>query len=139
VVSLLHSIVRHVGEIPNRGLDYGLLRYFERVPELVDAADPQIEFNYLGRFDLTTSAASDEPEPWAPITDLDLNGHLPAAPEPDLPLRYALDVVSVVRGTPEGPQLVTSWRWSDRLMDEAQANHLADIWEQAVAAVADAL
>ncbi len=115
------------------------MRHFERVPELVASADPQVEFNYLGRFDLSAAGASDTPEPWSPITDLELNGRLPTAPEPDLPLRYALDVVSVVRGTPEGPQLVTSWRWSEALMVEADADRLAEIWQHAVSAVAAAL
>ncbi|WP_110470102.1 condensation domain-containing protein [Williamsia limnetica] len=139
VRALVASVAEHIGGIPNRGLDYGLLRHFERVPELVASTDPQVEFNYLGRFDLTTTGASDTPEPWSPITDLDLNGRLPTAPEPDLPLRYALDVVSVVRGTPEGPQLVTSWRWSKEVMDSADADRLAQIWQQAVAVVASAL
>ncbi|OZG26277.1 non-ribosomal peptide synthetase [Williamsia sp. 1138] len=139
VRALVDSVAEHVGSIPNRGLDYGLLRHFERVPELVASADPQVEFNYLGRFDLSAAGASDTPEPWSPITDLELNSRLPTAPEPDLPLRYALDVVSVVRGTPEGPQLVTSWRWSEALMVEADADRLAEIWQHAVSAVAAAL
>ncbi|WP_372436036.1 amino acid adenylation domain-containing protein [Williamsia soli] len=139
VRALIDSVTEHIAGIPNRGLDYGLLRHFERVPELVASTDPQVEFNYLGRFDLSSAGASDTPEPWAPITDLDLNDRLPTAPEPELPLRYALDVVSVVRGTPLGPQLVTSWRWSDQLMVEADADRLAEIWQRALSAVAAAL
>ena len=65
---------------------------------------------------------------WAPVTDLALNEHLPIDPEPDLPLRYTLDVVSVVRATADGPQLVTNWRYGSDLLDAAQARELADLW-----------
>jgi mycobactin peptide synthetase MbtF len=138
-VALLDSVTSHVGAIPRRGIDYGLLRHVERVAGLVDLADPQIEFNYLGRFDLSSAGATDNPRPWSAITDLELNGHLPTAPEPELPLRYALDVVAVVRGTAEGPQLVTSLRWSESLMNARQADDLAAIWQESVAALARAL
>ncbi|WP_031331506.1 non-ribosomal peptide synthetase [Williamsia sp. D3] len=138
-VALLDSVTSHVGAIPRRGIDYGLLRHVERVSGLVDLADPQIEFNYLGRFDLSSAGATDNPRPWSAITDLELNGHLPTAPEPELPLRYALDVVAVVRGTAEGPQLVTSLRWSESLMNARQADDLAAIWQESVAALARAL
>ena len=138
-VALLDSVTSHVNAIPRRGIDYGLLRHVERVPGLVDLADPQIEFNYLGRFDLSSAGATDRPRPWSAITDLELNAHLPTAPEPDLPLRYALDVVAVVRGTDEGPQLVTSLRWSESLMNSRQADDLAAIWQESVAALARAL
>lgn len=138
-IALLDSVTSHVNAIPRRGIDYGLLRHVERVRDLVDLADPQIEFNYLGRFDLSSAGATDEPRSWSAITDLELNGHLPTAPEPELPLRYALDVVAVVRGTAEGPQLVTSLRWSESLMNDRQADDLAGIWQESVAALARAL
>ena len=124
----LESVTAQIAQIPNNGLDYGLLRYGLRVPELVAAQPPQIEFNYLGRFDL---AGANE-APWAPITDLALNKLLPLDPEPDLPLRYTLDVAAAIQPTADGPQLVTTWRWSDALFSADRAKRLAEIWSRAL-------
>lgn len=129
----VESVTAELSAIPNRGFDYGLLRYAVRAPELVDGPAPQIEFNYLGRFDL--SGASEVASAWSPITDLALNGLLPLDPEPNLPLRYTLDVAAVVQPTAEGPQLVTTWRWSDKLFSAADADRLAEIWSQTIATV----
>jgi mycobactin peptide synthetase MbtF len=56
-----------------------------------------------------------------------------------LPLRYTFDVVPVVHPTPAGPQLVTSWRWSDRLTTDDEADQLAALWCDAVTTLAAAL
>ncbi|MGV9712547.1 amino acid adenylation domain-containing protein [Gordonia sp. NPDC003424] len=136
---LLASVADHVAAAPQGGLDFGVLKYLARVPELLAADEPQVEFNYLGRYDLHTEQdVTDGWAPWSPITDLELNDQLPTDPEPDLPLRYALDVVAVVRGTADGPQLVTNWRYSDALLSAADAAELAEIWQEAVAALAAA-
>ncbi|MFI6171696.1 amino acid adenylation domain-containing protein [Nocardia sp. NPDC051052] len=131
---LLNSVAAHLGSIPADGLDYGLLRYVGRVPELQATAEPQVEFNYLGRVDLSGNAN----QPWSVITDARTEA-LPLDPEPDLPLRYALDVISGIGTTPEGPQLSTNWRWSDSLFSASDAERLAALWQRAVAALADAL
>ena len=62
--ALLESVIAHLAAIPHEGLDYGLLRYVDRVPELQRAAEPQIQFGYLGRLDL--SGATDQP--WSLLT-----------------------------------------------------------------------
>ncbi|WP_433661679.1 amino acid adenylation domain-containing protein [Nocardia sp. CA-128927] len=131
--ALLNSVVAQIGSIPVDGLDYGLLRYVDRTPEL-QAAEPQVEFNYLGRVDLSGTAN----QPWSLITDAHRDA-LPLDPEPDLPLRYALDVISGIGTTPEGPQLTTNWRWSDALFAASDADRLADLWQRAVVALAAAL
>ena len=107
--ALLDSVTNHIGAIPNDGLDYGLLRYVERVPDLQGAAEPQIQFGYLGRLDL--SGATDQPtdQPLSLLTGPHLDA-LPIDPEPDLPLRFALNISVLVGATPEGPQLITNWR-----------------------------
>ncbi|MBF6297697.1 amino acid adenylation domain-containing protein [Nocardia amamiensis] len=129
--SLLDSVKAHLGAIPQQGLDYGLLRYVSRVPELQTAAEPQVEFNYLGRVDL--SGAVDQP--WSLLTG-PRNDALPLDPEPDLPLRYALDVIAGIGSTPDGPQLTTNWRWSEALFSEADADRLTRLWQRSIAALA---
>ncbi|CAM4431902.1 non-ribosomal peptide synthetase [Nocardia ninae] len=132
--ALLNSVAAQLASIPAAGLDYGLLRYSARTPELLAAPEPQIEFNYLGRVDLSGNAT----QSWSVITDT-RNDALPLDPEPDLPLRYALDVIAGIGTTPDGPQLSTNWRWSAALFTPADADHLATLWQRAVAALANAL
>jgi mycobactin peptide synthetase MbtF len=137
--ALLRSVSDHLAAVPNRGFDYGLLRYHRRDPVLVDARHPQVEFNFIGRHDLGARGGAAEGGAWSLITDAALNGALPTAPEPSLPLRYAFDVISVVNATDGGPQLLTSWRWSDQLTTAAEAGELADLWSRALGALGDAL
>ena len=132
--ALLDVVAGELDSIPNRGLDYGLLRYARQESALVEAVDPQVEFNYLGRFDL--GVADEKPGPWQPVVDLGVNEHLPTDPEPDLPLRYALDIVAVVRATDAGPQLVTNWRYCSTVLSAADVSRLSDLWARTVAALA---
>ncbi|MEU7142872.1 amino acid adenylation domain-containing protein [Nocardia sp. NPDC046473] len=132
--ALLDAVATHLAEMPNNGLDYGVLRYLDAVPELIDAPPPQVLFDYLGRFDLSGAG-----RPWAPIPDPALHGCLPLVSEPDFALRYALDVIAAVRTTAAGPQLVTYLRWSESVFTAAAAQRLAELWHDAVTALDRAL
>ncbi|MFC4124694.1 amino acid adenylation domain-containing protein [Nocardia rhizosphaerae] len=132
--ALLDSVTAHLREIPNQGLDYGLLRYVDRVPELRAAAEPQVEFNYLGRVDL----AGAEHKPWSLLVG-EHDTALPLDPEPDLPLRYAVDVIAGIGTTPEGPALTTNFRWSTALFTPDTANRFAELWAAALTVLATAV
>jgi mycobactin peptide synthetase MbtF len=132
--TLLNSVSTHLREIPNQGIDYGLLRYVNRAAELRTAAEPQVEFNYLGRIDLS----GNETDPWSLLVG-EYDTVLPLDPEPDLPLRYAVDVIAGIGTTPEGSALTTNFRWSTALFTEAQAARFAELWELAITTLADAL
>ncbi|UXA11689.1 amino acid adenylation domain-containing protein [Mycobacterium sp. SMC-8] len=134
--TLLRAVARQLAEVPDRGLDYGLLRYTRRDETLAALPDPQVEFNYVGRHDLSADQTA---HAWSLITDETLNAHMPAAAEPDLPLRYTFDVISVISGGADGPQLRTSWRWSTVLSDAAEVDRLTVLWQRAVTALAEAL
>ena len=90
-------------------MDYGLLRYIDRVPELQHGAEPQIQFGYLGRLDLVGQRINRGRCSPTPYIDA-----LPIDPEPDLPLRFALNISVLVGATPEGPQLIANWRGAMR-------------------------
>ncbi|MFI6220640.1 amino acid adenylation domain-containing protein [Nocardia salmonicida] len=132
--TLLDSVSAHLREIPNQGLDYGLLRYVNRSAKLRTAAEPQVEFNYLGRIDLS----GNETDPWSLLVG-EHDTALPLDPEPDLPLRYAVDVIAGIGATPEGSALTTNFRWSTALFTEAKAARFAEHWELAITTLADAL
>ncbi|GAA3968819.1 non-ribosomal peptide synthetase [Gordonia caeni] len=133
---LLRTVADQVAAVPNSGLDYGLLRYgrTRRDEVLAAAAGPQLEFNYLGRFDLGLPVGA-EGAHWAPITDLDVNEALPTDPEPDLPLRYTIDLVCVVRATAQGPQLVANWRYASGAISAEEVTRLGELWSEAVDAL----
>ncbi len=129
---LVDTVVDVLGAIPNDGLDYGLLRYVVGAAEL--AAEPQILFSYLGRLDLGTVSDA----PWSLVAAPYIDA-LPVDPEPDLPLRFALNVSALVSTTQDGPRLVTNLRWSDALFTEADIDRLTQFWQRAVAALAAAI
>ncbi|MEU7765384.1 amino acid adenylation domain-containing protein [Nocardia sp. NPDC049190] len=130
--ALLDSVAAHIASIPEQGLDFGVLQQTAGVPELVDVHEPQVEFNYLGRVDLIGTGKS----AWSVITDPALAEAMTLVPEPDLPLRYALDVVAMVGSSAAGPQLVTNWRWSDSLFTAVEIDHLVELWDRSVAVLA---
>ncbi|MFF3225029.1 amino acid adenylation domain-containing protein [Nocardia suismassiliense] len=132
--ALLDAVTTHLADMPNNGIDYGVLRYLDAIPELVDAPQPQVLFDYLGRFDLAGAG-----RPWAPIPDPALHGCLPLVAEPDFPLRYALDVIAAVRTTADGPELVTYLRWSDAIFTAEAVRRLGELWHDAVDAMDRAL
>lgn len=128
---LLRAVAAQLFSVPNKGLDYGLLRYGSSEPH----ADPQVMLDYLGRMDLSAAASG----PWTPVADLGLHQRLPVAPEPDLPLRHALDLVVAVYPGADGPRLATLLRWSEALFDSTEIDRFATIWQRCITAVAAAI
>ena len=137
--ALVQSVTDQLAAVPNRGLDYGLLRYRRRDPDLLTAPQPQIEFNYMGRFDLGSDGAGVQGAPWSLVADPALNQQLPISSEPDLGLRYTFDVIAVVTPTDAGPQLLTSWRWSELLSTQDDIDHLSALWRAAITTLKEAL
>jgi mycobactin peptide synthetase MbtF len=132
--ALLDSVTAQFRAIPHEGLDYGLLRYVDHVPELRRGAEPQIQFGYLGRLDL--GRATDQP--WSLLTEPYIDA-LPIDPEPDLPLRFALNISVLVGATPEGPRLIANWRWSGALFARSDIDRLTHFWQRAIVALAAGL
>jgi mycobactin peptide synthetase MbtF len=131
---LVESVVGHLAAIPNEGLDYGLLRYVDRAPELQYAAEPQIQFSYLGRLDL--GGVTDQP--WSLLTGPYIDA-LPDDPEPDLPLRFAVNLSAFVATTPDGTQLISNWRWSDALFTPSDIDRLTQLFQRGIAVLAACL
>jgi mycobactin peptide synthetase MbtF len=130
--SLLESVGAHISSVPFDGLDYGLLHRVRRVPALADAPEPQIEFNYLGRVDLSRSTHASA---WSLVTDPILSAATPLAPEPDLAVRAALSLIATIDTTAAGTQLMAMWRYSDALFDSADIDRLIALWHRSVTAL----
>ncbi|MEV0357579.1 amino acid adenylation domain-containing protein [Nocardia sp. NPDC050697] len=127
--ALLDSVIAQLAAVPAQGLDFGLLHSVARVPELADAPWPQLEFNYLGRTDLLGGGE----RAWGMVTDPALTAALPIAPEPALPLRYALGLIAAVG---PGPELTLTWRWSRELFTDTEIDDLTALLRRAVTALA---
>ena len=125
---MLAAAVKRVKEqvraMPDGGIGYGLLRYADAPCRDVLAALPRpaIRFNYLGRI-----GRQGGPQP-----HIVLGGGRAAA----MPMANAIELDIAAEERPDGPVLVTSWRWAPRLLPEPEMAAIASLWLDALAAVA---
>ncbi|GAB3812985.1 hypothetical protein GCM10027605_55810 [Micromonospora zhanjiangensis] len=118
---LLKTVKESVRTVPDGGLGYGILRHLDAGTGRVLAAlpEPEIGFNYLGRF----SARPDgRPEPWQPV------GTIGGAAGQDMPLRHVLEIDVVVLDAVDGPELRLTLTWAGRIVGDAEARSLGDTW-----------
>jgi non-ribosomal peptide synthase protein (TIGR01720 family) len=101
-------VKEHLRSLPDNGIGYGLLRYLNPATrpllcELEEANQPQISFNYLGRF--TGDADATEDGDWGLVAEDGLLGGADAG----LPFAHVLEINALVNDTDQGPQLSVSW------------------------------
>ncbi|GGS36128.1 non-ribosomal peptide synthetase [Actinokineospora fastidiosa] len=124
VGAALKRVKEQLRAVPDNGIGYGLLRHLNHDTRdtLADLLDPQISFNYLGRY-----ASSGTTRAWSAVTDegtvggADLTG---SRPDPATPLTHALSVNAVTEDHPDGPRLVVVWSWPRTLLAEADVRVL---------------
>ncbi|MCB9417790.1 MAG: amino acid adenylation domain-containing protein, partial [Mycolicibacterium sp.] len=110
------------------GVTYGLLRYLN--PDVaLDAADPAIGFNYLGR--LGTGELSDDL--WR--MDADAQSLLSAAAAIDMPLMHTVGLNAGTLDTESGPTLQASWTWATAALDDEQVDRLSRLWFDALGGI----
>ena len=120
----LKAVKEQLRAIPGRGLGYGLLRYVD--PEagrrLAGRPQPQIGFNYLGRFAVGGEAAPET---------VGLGGGSDGA----TPLAHLLEVNAVTLEGPEGLCLSANWSWAATQLSEPEVRSLAEAWRRALEAL----
>ncbi|WP_262061793.1 non-ribosomal peptide synthetase, partial [Streptomyces sp. STR69] len=131
----LARVRAHLTALPAAGIGHGLLRHLNARtgPLLAQVAEPQIEFNYMGRFD-RPAAADWSYAPEDDAADLDA--------DPGQPMSHALTLNAITENRPEGPELSAHWAYAAELLTEEQVQDLARTWFRALEAVvrrADAL
>ncbi|MEU0088909.1 amino acid adenylation domain-containing protein, partial [Streptomyces sp. NPDC006274] len=111
--------------VPDNGIGFGLLRYADRRAgeALAALGAPQIGFNYLGR--LGRSGEGD----WATAPGA---APLTGAYDPAMPLAHTVELNAFTQDGPDGPRLTAVWNWAGGLLTETEAQHLADLWFQAL-------
>ncbi|GAA0469940.1 hypothetical protein Ade02nite_32980 [Paractinoplanes deccanensis] len=121
------AVVRGVKErlraIPDGGVGYGLLRY---LGAFLPPAEPEVLFNYLGRFGSAESAD------WAPAPELPA-AH--AVAEAAMPVRHRLAVNVLAEDTVDGPVLRASFGFPAGAIGEEDVRRIADDWLAALVAV----
>ncbi|MFF6986967.1 non-ribosomal peptide synthase/polyketide synthase [Streptomyces sp. NPDC010273] len=124
----LARVREHLAALPTAGIGHGLLRHLNpgTGPGLAQLDAPQIEFNYMGRFDRPTAADwSYAPEDDAADLDAD----------PGQPMSHALTLNAITEDRPEGPVLSAHWAYAAELLTEEQVQDLARTWFRALEAV----
>ncbi|MFC4126350.1 amino acid adenylation domain-containing protein [Nocardia rhizosphaerae] len=118
--SAIKTTKEQLRALPDRGIGFGLLRYFggAAAETLVAAPVPQLSFNYLGR------AATGADGAWVPRRFAATNDDL-------APLAAVLDINAV--RTDAG--LEVTWAYASRLLDAAQVRELAELWALALDAL----
>ncbi|OBA89889.1 hypothetical protein A5662_23640 [Mycobacteriaceae bacterium 1482268.1] len=111
------------------GLTYGLLRYLNPDVDL-NAADPPIGFNYLGRLGAAASELSEEF--WRVCPDVAAAGASLAIP---LTLPHTLELNASTADTDAGPHLRANWTWAPSAIDHDQVNRLSRLWFEALAGI----
>ncbi|MDX3187115.1 amino acid adenylation domain-containing protein [Streptomyces sp. MN03-5084-2B] len=127
VHDVLHRTREQLRAGPADRLGYGLLRFL-RPETLGDVPEPEIAFNYLGRYATGTPADwAVAPEP-SPVPETGPGMVAPAV----------LTVNAALEDGPSGLRLVAHWIWAGNCLTDAEAHELADGWAAAVAALATA-
>ncbi|MEV6929729.1 amino acid adenylation domain-containing protein [Dactylosporangium sp. NPDC051485] len=123
------AVVRGVKDrlraIADGGLGYGVLRHLRTPAELPDA-EPEVLFNYLGRFAAAAEA------PWGLAPELPA-AHAVAAP--GMPVHHRLAVNASTVDTADGPVLRAEFSYPAAALTDADARRLADDWFAALVAI----
>ncbi|KUL46259.1 non-ribosomal peptide synthetase, partial [Streptomyces regalis] len=127
----LKRIKEQLRAVPDHGLGYGLLRHLnpDTAPALEKLPQPQILFNYLGRF--TASGAAGEPWELAPEAPM-----LRVPPDRGRPAAFGLEINAVAVEEASGVRLHVSASWPDGFLTESEAADLLGLWERALRGLA---
>ncbi|GAA3375588.1 hypothetical protein GCM10020367_43970 [Streptomyces sannanensis] len=129
----LKQVKEQLRAVPDQGLGYGLLRHLNHRTSAVLAAGatPLIGFNYLGRF--ATDTGDGRAAHWVSVGDTDAGA---GVGEGELPFAHALDINAATQDTEDGPRLRATLSWPGALFDATAVRALADLWHQALRALA---
>ncbi len=110
---------------PEGGIGFGMLRHANPLtgPVLARAGQPQVLFNYLGRF------GADRRADWGPADEFDA---LAAEPDPGLGVGYPLTVDVVSVESADGPRLRATFTYLTATMSADEAARIAEAFLDAL-------
>ncbi|MGE3661222.1 MAG: amino acid adenylation domain-containing protein [Pseudonocardia sp.] len=115
--------------VPHRGIGHGVLADLDPGSG-VGGVEPQILFNYLGRFG--AGAAPGAEADWDPVADHDALGE---GVDPGSEVR-GLSVNAIAHDTAAGPEFSAMLTWPTGVLTRAEIDLLARLWDEALRAVA---
>ncbi|WTG79236.1 amino acid adenylation domain-containing protein [Streptomyces sp. NBC_01563] len=126
----LKHIKEQLRTVPGTGIGYGVLRHLnpDTARQLAALPQPQIAFNYLGRF------AAPQDADWAMTAE---NAAIEGAGDERMPLHHALEINAITHDHVDGPQLTITCTWAGQLLDEQDIRNLGDAWVTALTALAE--
>ncbi|MBD0669788.1 non-ribosomal peptide synthetase, partial [Streptomyces sp. CBMA156] len=126
----LGRVKEQLRAVPDNGIGFGLLRHLnpDTAGVLAGYADPQVEFNYLGRFAPEGVTAEDVLAGSEAMTEGAATG---------LALGRVLGLDATTVDTPQGPLLVAQWSYAAGLLSEERVRALAEAWFTALGALAE--
>ncbi|MFJ8014481.1 alpha/beta fold hydrolase, partial [Streptomyces sp. NPDC096339] len=116
--------------LPDHGLGHGILRHLGGGPAPLPAVNPQLGFNYLGRF----AAVESYDGGWAAAPE---SREAFAATSGGMPLGHTVEVDALVEDGPDGPVLVANWTWAGQVLEPDDAEALAEGWFRALRTLAE--
>ncbi|MEU5152516.1 amino acid adenylation domain-containing protein, partial [Streptomyces yangpuensis] len=116
--------------LPDHGLGHGILRHLGDGPAPLPVVNPQLGFNYLGRF----AAVESYDGGWAAAPE---SREAFAATSGGMPLGHAIEVDALVEDGPDGPVLVANWTWAGEILEPGDAEALAEGWFRALRTLAE--
>ncbi|GCB44678.1 non-ribosomal peptide synthetase [Streptomyces sp. NL15-2K] len=129
----VRAVKRLLRAVPDQGVGYGALRYLAAPGTaghtLADLPEPQISFNYLGRFDLVGDDRSTARERALFASELDIVGQ-DYSPQERRP--HLIDVGGVV----QDGRLTLTWAYSSQLYERETVERLAHSMAAALAEIA---
>ncbi|MDQ0377609.1 non-ribosomal peptide synthetase [Amycolatopsis thermophila] len=105
------QIQERLRAVPDNGIGFGILRWLHG--RYTDVPEPEVGFNYLGRFDVRDGY-------WVPAPE-----KLPAPRTQHRPL----EITVVTEDGPDGPVVQATWSWTDRFTG---AEALVERWQKAL-------
>ncbi len=115
--SLIQATKRTLADIPQRGVGYGLLRYLFNESQVIPAAEPMVQFNYLGQWD---NVSFDDPDASMPSAQV-LSLVDQVSVDPRNGRQHALEIEArIVLGRFE-----IDWYYDDGILSPQEAESLA--------------
>ncbi|MFJ8661914.1 amino acid adenylation domain-containing protein [Streptomyces sp. NPDC093795] len=126
----LKTVKEQLRGVPDKGMGYGLVRRLnpDTAAGFTGLPEPQVAFNYLGRF---ATGGSGPVADFTPLSGIDA---VPGDPD-RLPLAHPLELNARTEDGPGGSRLVAFWTWAEGILDETDVRALADLWFQALEAL----
>ncbi|MFB7853602.1 MULTISPECIES: condensation domain-containing protein, partial [unclassified Streptomyces] len=120
VVGAVKRVKEVLRGLPDRGVGFGLLRYLHPVAGgvLAGLPEPQVGFNYLGRF---AAQGGD----WSPVGEA---GGVGGGVDPSMRMPHALEVNALTLDGVDGSVLSAVWAWPGGLFGEGEVEGLARAW-----------